>query len=111
MVKVNCGALPADARSRASCSATSAARSPGAVQQKKGRFELAHRGTIFLDEVGELPLEAQVKLLRVLQEQEFERVGGTQTVRVRRARHRGHQPRPGGRGARAARSAPTCSSG
>jgi transcriptional regulator with GAF, ATPase, and Fis domain len=54
----------------------------GAVQQKKGRFELAHKGTIFLDEVGELPLEAQVKLLRALQEQEFERVGGTQTVRV-----------------------------
>ena len=52
------------------------------MQQKKGRFELAHRGTIFLDEIGELPLEMQVKLLRVLQEQELERVGGTQTVKV-----------------------------
>ena len=54
----------------------------GAVQQKKGRFELAHRGTIFLDEVGELPLEMQAKLLRVLQEQELERLGGTQTIKV-----------------------------
>jgi len=54
----------------------------GAVGQKKGRFELAHRGTIFLDEVGELPLETQSKLLRILQEQEFERVGGSQTHKV-----------------------------
>src|SRR6185295_5326172 len=54
----------------------------GAVQRRLGRFESADGGTIFLDEVGELPLEAQVALLRVLQEREFERVGGTQTVSV-----------------------------
>jgi two-component system, NtrC family, response regulator AtoC len=54
----------------------------GAVVRKPGRFELAHRGTLFLDEVGELPRDMQVKMLRVIQEQEFERVGGLQTVKV-----------------------------
>jgi len=54
----------------------------GAIARKLGRFELADQGTLFLDEVGEIPLEIQVKLLRVLQEQEFERLGGTQTERV-----------------------------
>jgi formate hydrogenlyase transcriptional activator len=54
----------------------------GAVGQRIGRFELAHRGTIFLDEVGEIPLELQAKLLRVLQEQEFERLGSARTLRV-----------------------------
>jgi DNA-binding NtrC family response regulator len=54
----------------------------GAIGQKKGRFELAHKGTLFVDEVGELAPTTQVKLLRVLQEQEFERVGGTQTIKV-----------------------------
>ena len=54
----------------------------GAIARKIGRFELAHKGTLFLDEIGEIPLEIQVKLLRVLQEQEFERLGGTQTQRV-----------------------------
>jgi DNA-binding NtrC family response regulator len=54
----------------------------GAAQQRRGRFELADGGTLLLDEVGELPAEAQAKLLRVLQERAFERVGGTQTLRV-----------------------------
>jgi formate hydrogenlyase transcriptional activator len=54
----------------------------GAIAQKVGRFELAHGGTIFLDEVGEIPLELQSKLLRVLQEQEFERLGSTRTIHV-----------------------------
>ena len=49
----------------------------GAVSSKAGRLELAHHGTLFLDEVGELPLDVQPKLLRALQEQEFERLGGT----------------------------------
>ena len=54
----------------------------GAVVTKPGRFELAHKGTLFLDEVGELPKEMQVKLLRVIQEQAFERVGGLKTIKV-----------------------------
>ncbi|MGK5095414.1 sigma 54-interacting transcriptional regulator [Deltaproteobacteria bacterium TL4] len=54
----------------------------GAIQSKKGRFELADHGTLFLDEVGEIPLELQSKFLRVLQEQTFERVGGTKTLQV-----------------------------
>src|ERR1700752_1373319 len=54
----------------------------GATQQRLGRFELANRGTLFLDEVGELPAETQIALLRVLQEHEFERVGGTRRIRA-----------------------------
>ena len=81
MVKVNCGALPASLVESELFGHEKGAFT-GAVGQKKGRFELAHRGTIFLDEVGELPLETQSKLLRILQEQEFERVGGSQTHKV-----------------------------
>jgi Nif-specific regulatory protein len=54
----------------------------GATADRKGRFELAHGGTLFLDEIGDLPPVIQIKLLRVLQEREFERVGGTQTIKV-----------------------------
>ena len=70
----------------------------GAAAQRKGRFELAHGGTLFLDEVGDIPMAMQVKLLRVLQERRFERVGGNQSDRGRRPRHRGDQPQPGGDG-------------
>ena len=54
----------------------------GAIKQKLGRFELAHEGTLFLDEIGDIPLPTQAKLLRTLQEKEFERVGGTETIRT-----------------------------
>ena len=81
MVKVNCGALPSSLVESELFGHERGAFT-GAVAQKKGRFELAHRGTLFLDETGELPLETQTKLLRVLQEQEFERVGGSQTLKV-----------------------------
>jgi PAS domain S-box-containing protein len=81
MVKVNCGALPSSLAESELFGHEKGAFT-GAVQQKKGRFELASRGTIFLDEVGELSLEVQVKLLRVLQEQEIERLGSTHTTKV-----------------------------
>jgi len=80
-VKVNCGALPKDLVEGELFGHEKGAFT-GAVKDKRGRFELADGGTIFLDEVGDLPLDAQVKLLRVLQEKEFERLGGEKTLRV-----------------------------
>ncbi|MGC8719204.1 MAG: sigma 54-interacting transcriptional regulator [Thermodesulforhabdaceae bacterium] len=80
-VSVNCGALP-ETLLESELFGHERGAFTGAVQQRKGRFELAHEGTLFLDEISEMPLHLQVKLLRVLQEMEFERVGGTQTVRV-----------------------------
>ncbi|WP_373498507.1 sigma 54-interacting transcriptional regulator [Desulfococcus sp.] len=81
LIKVNCGALPAGLAESELFGHEKGAFT-GAVEQKRGRFELAHHGTLFLDEVGETPPEIQIKLLRVLQEQEFERVGGSRTLKV-----------------------------
>ena len=78
---MSCGALPETLSSRSS-SATRKGRSPGADQRKKGRFELAEGGTLFLDEIGDVQLSTQVKLLRVLQEREFERLGGHETLKA-----------------------------
>jgi Nif-specific regulatory protein len=80
-VKVNCSALP-ETVIESELFGHEKGAFTGAVQTRKGRFELADGGTIFLDEIGDLPLSIQVKLLRVLQEREFERVGGNRTQRV-----------------------------
>jgi formate hydrogenlyase transcriptional activator len=80
-VKLNCAAIPTGLLESELFGHEKGAFT-GAISQKIGRLELAHKGTLFLDEVGEIPLELQPKLLRVLQDQEFERLGGTRTLRV-----------------------------
>ena len=80
-VKLNCAAIPSGLIESELFGHERGAFT-GAIAQKKGRFELANGGTIFLDEIGELPLELQPKLLRALQEREFERLGGTKTLSV-----------------------------
>jgi len=80
-VKLNCAAIPLGLLESELFGHEKGAFT-GAISQKIGRFELAHHGTLFLDEIGDIPLELQAKLLRVLQEQEFERLGGTRTIRV-----------------------------
>ena len=81
LIKVNCAAIPPTLVESELFGHEKGAFT-GALTRKVGRFELAHGGTIFLDEIGELPLDLQVKLLRVLQEGEFERLGATTTTRV-----------------------------
>ena len=81
MIKVHCAAL-AEGLLEAELFGHEKGAFTGAIRSRKGRFELADGGTILLDEIGEIPLSTQVKLLRVLQEGEFERVGGTETIKV-----------------------------
>ncbi len=80
-VKVNCGAL-AEGVLESELFGHEKGSFTGAVRRRSGRFELADKGTIFLDEIGDIPLSTQIKLLRVLQEKEFERVGGEETLSV-----------------------------
>ena len=93
LVKVNCAALPAGLIESELFGHEKGAFT-GALSRKIGRFEMADGGTIFLDEIGDLQLELQAKLLRVLQDGEFERVGGTKTISVMAPRaRRTHTPR------------------
>jgi PAS domain S-box-containing protein len=80
-VSVNCAAIPS-ALIASELFGHEKGAFTGAVQQRRGRFELAHQGTIFLDEIGEVPMETQLALLRVLQERQFERVGGGEAISV-----------------------------
>ncbi len=80
-IKVNCAAIPANLIESELFGHEKGAFT-GAIKQKLGKFELAHKGTIFLDEIGSIGLDVQANLLRVLQEKEFERVGGQRTIKV-----------------------------
>ena len=81
LIKINCAAI-AETLMESELFGYEKGAFTGAAITKPGKFELAHKGTLFLDEVGEIPRDMQVKLLRVLQEQEFERVGGLKTIKV-----------------------------
>ncbi|HKJ78196.1 MAG TPA: sigma-54 dependent transcriptional regulator, partial [Prolixibacteraceae bacterium] len=79
LIKVNCSALP-ESLIETELFGHEKGAFTGADMQRKGRFELAENGTIFLDEIGDIPLSTQVKILRIIQQRQFERVGGTQTI-------------------------------
>src|SRR5882757_3337457 len=81
MVKVNCAAIPANLI-ESELFGHEKGSFTGATDRRIGKFELAHNSTLFLDEIGEMPMELQVKLLRVLQEKEIERVGGKTTIKT-----------------------------
>jgi transcriptional regulator with GAF, ATPase, and Fis domain len=81
MIKINCAAMPANLIESELFGHEKGAFT-GALERRTGKFELAHNSTLFLDEIGELPLELQVKLLRVIQEREFERIGGKNIIKV-----------------------------
>ena len=107
-IKINCAAIPKTLM-ESELFGYEQGRVHRGGRSQAGRFELAHGGTLFLDEIGEIPVEMQVKLLRVLQESEFERVGGIKTIKVDVRLVDGHESRPaeGDRGR--ARSATTSS--
>ncbi|MBP8646364.1 MAG: sigma-54-dependent Fis family transcriptional regulator [Syntrophobacteraceae bacterium] len=81
LVPINCGAIPEELLESELFGHEKGAFT-GAIKERKGRFELAHQGTVFLDEIGEMSQKLQVKLLRFLQEKKFERIGGTRTIQV-----------------------------
>ena len=90
-IKINCAALPESVLESELFGHEKGAFT-GAINTRKGRFELADKGTLFLDEIGEISPSFQAKLLRVLQEQEFERVGGNHTIKVNVRDRGGDQP-------------------
>ena len=93
LIAVNCAALPENLL-ESELFGHEKGSFTSAIATRKGRFELADGGTMFLDEVGDVPPAMQAKLLRVLQERQIERVGGQQAIEVDVARDRGHQPQP-----------------
>ena len=99
MIRVSCAAIPTSLIESELFGREKGAYT-GALSRQIGRFEAANQSTLFLDEIGDLPLEVQVKLLRVLQERVIERLGSTQPDQGRRPHHRGHEPQPRGRGPR-----------
>jgi hypothetical protein len=97
-IKVNCAALT-ESLLESELFGHEKGAFTGAMGERKGRFEMAHGGTLFLDEIGDISPAFQAKLLRVLQEREFERVGGSKAGEGGRAPDLRHQPRPGEDGA------------
>ena len=109
-VKVNCAALPTELLESELFGFEKGAFT-GAIQQKPGKFEFANHGTMFLDEIGDMSFPLQAKLLQVLQDGEFSRLGGKTRRAGRRARDRRDQPRSRDRGRRRDSSARTSTSG